>query len=185
MHRETTISREIKLLKNKFELLEKNRQFRSILQKSNNANSSLGDINEDLASGLDSGKFQQRSRSDAASEADSLQADRRRQSAQQQHQARGVKNVRIKLSRLHSVGQIIAPLFRFARPTRARRRGNKVSSAASGAALAASQMVEGDQLGENQQQVASASGGGGNVADAIGTRRGAAKSGLLDRLFKR
>lgn len=34
MHRETVISREIKLLKNKFELLEKNRQFKSILQKS-------------------------------------------------------------------------------------------------------------------------------------------------------
>lgn len=34
MHRETTVSRDIKLLKNKFELLEKNRQFRSILQKS-------------------------------------------------------------------------------------------------------------------------------------------------------
>lgn len=35
MHRETTVSRDIKLIKSKFDLLEKNRQFRSILQKSN------------------------------------------------------------------------------------------------------------------------------------------------------
>lgn len=37
MHRETTISREIKLLKNKFELLEKDRHLKSILHKSTGA----------------------------------------------------------------------------------------------------------------------------------------------------
>lgn len=53
MHRETTISREIKLLKNKFELLEKNRQFRSILQsKPNTKSGDSGSVN-DATSGLD------------------------------------------------------------------------------------------------------------------------------------
>lgn len=46
MHRETTVSRDIKLLKNKFELLEKNRQFKSVLQKSGQ-NKKSSDNNED------------------------------------------------------------------------------------------------------------------------------------------
>lgn len=49
MHRETTVSRDIKLLKNKFDLLEKNRQFKVILQKSNQTKqktSDNGSINE-------------------------------------------------------------------------------------------------------------------------------------------
>lgn len=54
MHRETTISRDIKLLKTKFEILEKNRQFRSLLQqsKSNEKSGDTGSTN-DTASGLD------------------------------------------------------------------------------------------------------------------------------------
>lgn len=43
MHRETTISREIKLLKNKFELLEKNRQFKGILQQKSGDNNTNSD----------------------------------------------------------------------------------------------------------------------------------------------
>lgn len=50
MHRETTISREIKLLKTKFELLEKNRQFRGIFQKSSN-NPKSGDTSGELHDG--------------------------------------------------------------------------------------------------------------------------------------
>lgn len=46
-HRETTISRDIKLLKNKFELLEKNRQFKSLLQKSIQSKKSCDNSNND------------------------------------------------------------------------------------------------------------------------------------------
>lgn len=51
MHRETTVSREIKLIKNKFELLEKSRQFKSILQKSNAVHLGSLESNEALSNG--------------------------------------------------------------------------------------------------------------------------------------
>lgn len=142
MHRETTISREIKLLKNKFELLEKNRQFRSILQKTSNTssgsnmmNTTGGDNSDDLASGLDSNDFS-RTRSEATSEADSRRQSssqpQLQQQGQQQSSSKGTKNVRIKLSKLGTLSQIFAPLWRTRRrPTRVRRKSNKVSSISS------------------------------------------------------
>lgn len=45
MHRETVVARELKLLKNKFDLLEKSRQFRSILHKSKDNNNSTTNNN--------------------------------------------------------------------------------------------------------------------------------------------
>lgn len=50
MHRELTVSREIKLIKNKFELLEKSRQFRSVLQKSNTTHLGSIESNDELSS---------------------------------------------------------------------------------------------------------------------------------------
>lgn len=136
MHRETTISREIKLLKNKFELLEKNRQFRSILQKSSNhtlvSTSDNANNNDDLNCGIDPNDFQRGQRvSEQTGDAESSMAsDRRRGSLSDRHDQlkRGSKSVRIKLSKLHSFGQYLAPLFKIKRRPKVRLKSNKVSS---------------------------------------------------------
>lgn len=131
MHRETTISREIKLLKNKFELLEKNRQFKSIFQKSNGGSNSntannavLGDNNEE--NGLDSANISRTRASEANSEVDSLLADKRRSSVQRQ---RGVKSVRINLSKLQTpLSKILTSILTFSRTRKIGRRSNRVAS---------------------------------------------------------
>lgn len=127
MHRETTISREIKLLKNKFELLEKSRQFRSILQKSNSSNNA-SDINEDLASGLDPTNA---SRSEANSVADSLTIEK------QTKVQKSTKSVRIKLPKLRSpLGQLFSPILNL-RDLSARflKRSNRVATMTATAAV--------------------------------------------------
>lgn len=132
MHRETTISREIKLLKNKFDLLEKSRQFRSILQKSNNNNLNLtSDNNEDLLSASDLNESQ-RMKSEATSEAGSFQADAKRAGPSKQTKGSSPKNVRIRLPALQSISKFLAPLLKLKRPDgRLRRKSNRVSSLAS------------------------------------------------------
>lgn len=132
MHRETTISREIKLLKNKFDLLEKSRQFRSILQKSNNNNLNLStDNNDDLLSGSELNDSQ-RMKSEATSEAGSFQADAKRIGPSKQTKSSSPKNVRIRLPALQSIGKFLEPLLRLKRPaSRLRRKSNRVSSLAS------------------------------------------------------
>lgn len=131
MHRETTISREIKLLKNKFELLEKNRQFRSILQKSNNSNliASTSDNNDPdlICAGLEANESQ-RTRSEATSEAGSLQQEGGGGSGQAQSGRRASKSVRIKLSKFRSLSGLLAPLFGKKYRKRGRRKNNRVSS---------------------------------------------------------
>lgn len=162
MHRETIISREIKLLKNKFEALEKNRQFRGMLQKSTLSGDTPA--NDDLNSGLDGsadGLGRKRSETGTtltASELDSLGAggggalgvggalgggvggggggglgeDKRQAGASSG--GGGRKNVRIKMSNLGALSQILEPLFRFTSrrkrglTRRARRKSNRVSS---------------------------------------------------------
>lgn len=142
MHRETTISREIKLLKNKFELLEKSRQFRSLLQKSNtNTTSDLAGADDSLA--FDSSMNDSlRTRSEGTSEAGSYPGERTQSSAglggglasssQQQHSGRSnkKKSVHIKLSKLHTLGRLFAPLFGMKKSANKvrRRRSNRVSS---------------------------------------------------------
>lgn len=160
MHRETTISREIKLLKNKFELLEKNRQFRSILQKSSNnsqtSNSNVTcDTNDDLTNGLDHPNVLQRTKSEAISETDSFMTDKRQASLSQQ-KLRGSKNVRIKLSKLNTISRLFAPLFRNIKaPVRVRRKSNKISSVNS---YLTSSLVLESSAEHKQQPVASDSG---------------------------
>lgn len=140
MHRETTISREIKLLKNKFELLERNRQFRSILQKSN-ANHS--DINDDLISGLDPNDHS-RQRSEVTSQASgsTLQAT----AGGQQVGSDGVgvgpshltsrgKRPKAKASRFGVLKNLVTPLLVFAgkKPKRSDwQKSNKVSALETG-----------------------------------------------------
>lgn len=147
MHRETTISREIKLLKNKFELLEKNRQFKSILQKSgNNFNSIAGDTNtnDDLNLGLESNKFQTNNSATTATRtrsetnaSDSLQlvedgddhySRNGSNKFQKQLRNRSVKNVRIKLSKLNQIGRFVTRLFKLADGNKLRKKSNRVSS---------------------------------------------------------
>lgn len=144
MHRETTISREIKLLKNKFELLEKNRQFKSILQKSSNSfNSIASDTNiNDLNLGLESNEFQTndtaatRTRSETKN-SDSLQSAKdggdlsvRNSSNQFQNKQkfRSVKNVRMKLSRFNQIGKFVTRLFKPAKGNKLRKKSNRISS---------------------------------------------------------
>jgi hypothetical protein len=150
MHRETIISREIKLLKNKFEILEKNRQFRGMLQKSTSVSADgAGAPSEDLISGLEgSADGANRKRSETGtmltmSELDSFGAagladDRRQTMITSSSSAKGArKSVRIKMSNLGGgLGQIFGPLLRLtSRPKRRamasrskRRKSNKVSS---------------------------------------------------------
>lgn len=135
MHRETTISREIKLLKNKFELLEKSRQFRSILQKSSSGNLTLSSDNQnELGDSLaDSNELTQRRSSELASETNSLQPNGAagRNNKGQGADKPAAKSVRIKLSKLHTIGQLMAPIFgNFKRTKKVRRRSNRVSSVA-------------------------------------------------------
>lgn len=129
MHRETTISREIKLLKNKFELLEKNRQFRSILQKSSNNNASdMGELdsNNDHISNTD----YSRTRSEATSEgtlSDSAQMTSGAGKKSAANRKSGRKSVRIKtFSKLSSMKQLISPMIR---PLKTKlKNNNKVAS---------------------------------------------------------
>lgn len=148
MHRETTISREIKLLKNKFELLEKNRQFKSIFQKSANSFNSIADdtnINDDI--GLDSNNEFQTNNSTAATTtrtrsetnaSDSLQLDKDVSNSlkgfssnklqKQQQRNRSVRNVQVKLSKLNSIGKFITRLFGPTNGSRLGKKSNRVSS---------------------------------------------------------
>lgn len=128
MHRETTISREIKLLKNKFELLEKNRQFRSILQKSNanttSDNSELDSTNDHLL-----GSDFARSKSEVTSEG-TIQSDSTQSNNNLNKKSiggkRSKKNVRIKsLSKLGSLRQFVEPILN---PLKFKKGKNKVSS---------------------------------------------------------
>lgn len=121
MHRETTISREIKLLKNKFELLEKNRQFRSILQKSNSNNLTItSDNNEDL---LESDEL--RRKSEATSEANLSQSERLGQTSDTQ------KRTKLRLSKLAVFSRLAKRLFVIRQPGKLSRKSNKIFSAAS------------------------------------------------------
>lgn len=200
MHRETTISREIKLLKNKFELLEKNRQFRSILQKSNtqSGNPNLSDINnEDLASGLDSSELQT-NRSGATSEADSM--------LQLEHKLGNVsglrgssrlplgaaKSVRIKLTKLNSLSQLISPIVSVfgssssrRRSTGKRRKSNRVSSIT--AATGSATLPTADGIGiEAPRDAQGGSGelqGKGDMPTSGGAKQ--ERRGFLSRLFRR
>lgn len=145
MHRETTISREIKLLKNKFELLEKNRQFKSIFQKSATSfNSIAGDtnINDDI--GLDSNSEFQTNNSTATTTtrtrsetntSDSLQSDKNvtnglneNKSQKQQQRTRSVRSVQVKLSKLNSIGKFVTRLFGPPNGSRLGKKSNRVSS---------------------------------------------------------
>lgn len=128
MHRETIISREIKLLKNKFELLEKNRQFRSLLSQKSNGASDLGARDDsDLISGLDSSDFMARKRSETGTTITTTTtsttanddeqgigklsgADASKGSGAKRS---GGKNVRIRMSKLETIGQIFGPLLKF------------------------------------------------------------------------
>lgn len=188
MHRETTISREIKLLKNKFELLEKSRQFRSILQKSSAAPAatSLGGDGADDSLALDSSmNDSQRTRSEATSEADSYRDERNQltaggilsalsTSSSSAHHPGGAggrsnkkKSVQIKLSKLNEIGRLIAPLFNIRRSSNRmrRRRSNRVSSIAPTAnnaidGAAGAETTDGDRavVAGQQQEAASVEG---------------------------
>ena len=108
-HRETIISREIKLLKTKFELLEKNRQFRTILQKSDIETTTASD---DLTNGLaDDGV--QRTRSEATiSEMSRFSETETSSKTMGLASGRVPKSVRIKLSRWNPFSRLIAPFKR-------------------------------------------------------------------------
>lgn len=137
MHRETIISREIKLLKNKFEILEKNRQFRTMFQKSNQILS--GDsANDDLIGGSldESGDLMSRKRSETTT-MDSLGVDRARMSsslvgAEKSRFVSSTKGLGMNMSKLRGLTKILAPLFgpskRRSASSRVPRRNNKVSS---------------------------------------------------------
>lgn len=140
MNRETIISREIKLLKNKFEVLEKNRQFRTMFQKSPLAN---GTADEDLNSGLDgSADGNARKRSETGTTLTASELDDKRQGGANSSgggggPGGGVKGVRIKMSKLGGLGQLFEPIFGSKRSKKSggrfkgRRKSNKVSSIAS------------------------------------------------------
>lgn len=146
MHRETTISREIKLLKNKFELIEKNRQFKPIFQKSNSNNTASGDNNEEI--GIDSADASRARASEVNSEVDSLLTDKRRSSIQRQ---KGVKSVRIRLAKLPMpLSRILTPILSFGRTGKIGRRSNRVASLGATQTSSSkdqdpSTLVEGDQ----------------------------------------
>lgn len=143
MHRETIISREIKLLKNKFEVLEKNRQFRGMLQKSTlNSGDSANVPSDDLNSGLEGstdGTDRKRSETGTTLTGSELDpfgvgsgGDRRQQAGSSPG---GGKSVRIKMSNLSGLSQMFEPLLRFGSRRRSRnaarrgrRKSNKVSS---------------------------------------------------------
>lgn len=157
MHRETIISREIKLLKNKFEALEKNRQFRSMLQKSSQAVASGDSANDDLTSGLDgSSELSSRKRSETttvqACELDSLGRSGElggALSAGADSSKGAGKSVRIKMSRLGGLGRLFAPLFGSRRRhrvgSRMRRKSNRVSSVAEVAGVEVAEAAPPDQ----------------------------------------
>lgn len=134
MHRETTISREIKLLKNKFELLEKNRQFRSILQKSGTSRSSIvGDTSisgfDDVNLGLDSNEFKTtsstRTRNSETTTNGSIQLKKgtieesgdlvkgSSQLEKQKKRKRSIKGAHLLGFRLNPISGFITKLFRF------------------------------------------------------------------------
>lgn len=126
MHRETIVSREIKLLKNKFDALEKNRQFRSLLQKSHTLTSSSDNLNDDLSNGLDSP-----SQATGDGQAGATGAERRRSSVHQMSAdaARGIKGA---LSRFGFFKRLFEPILA-RNPFRGRNRrrnnnGNKVAA---------------------------------------------------------
>lgn len=181
MHRETTISREIKLLKNKFELLEKSRQFRSILQKSNNNNLNLSsDNNEDLLSVSDLGESQ-RMKSEVTSEAGSYQADMRQGTSKTQS-VKGLasKNVKIKIPMLQSIGKFLAPLLTLKRSdTRLRRKSNRVSSLAS---MNPSIEIPNDL--SNGEVTADIEHANNNGIGSIGGNKSKKKRGFFKGLFK-
>lgn len=138
MHRETTISREIKLLKSKFELLEKNRQFRSILQKSN-VNSDFNEdqlnvsVNDGITSDYNRNRLSEQTGDASLSSQTDDKSSLRTSALPRTSGLRGArKNVRIKLSRLTSIKQLFADILDplKARLISSRRRTNKVASVA-------------------------------------------------------
>lgn len=128
-HRETTTSREIKLLKNKFELLEKSRQFRSIMQKSqlngNLHNSS--DTFEDANSFAGAANAAEDANESRTSEVDSQQAANRADQSERNNSTRS-KSVRIKLPKMISISRLLSSMLKPKRAKFVSGRSNRVSS---------------------------------------------------------
>jgi len=135
MHRETIISREIKLLKNKFELLEKNRQFRSLLGQKSSASTSDtntggaaagGRDDLDLTSGLESSDFataagaaRKRPSEIGSSITTNLSEDQFVKSnsdffdsTESSRRSAGKKSVRISMTQFGKIGSILAPVMK-------------------------------------------------------------------------
>lgn len=141
MHRETTIAREIELLKSKFEILEKNKQFKSILQKSGNSFNLIGcdtDIHTDINLGLQSSGFQtNNATATSANAGDSLQLSRddgnlqgRNDSNQIQEKQKNQsgKKIRMKLSKFKQIAEFVTSLFKPSISDKLSRKKNRVSA---------------------------------------------------------
>lgn len=214
MHRETIISREIKLLKNKFEVLEKNRQFKTMLQKSGADSSANDDLNSGLDSSFDEAAHRKRSETGTmltVSEIDSFGvgaggggAD----GANMDDKLRGLgssvgaKSVRIKMSNLSGLSQVFSPLLgslgkrrRGGNGSRSRRKSNKVSSimttdAGDSAAnelmtAAVNQLQDQSQLASNHSNPAAGAAGESTDSRFVVSSPATKKPSFFGRLFKR
>jgi len=174
MHRETIISREIKLLKNKFELLEKNRQFKSILQKSN----SSSENNQDPSAYLDLSDIK-----DAPSESGSYQqATGRSSTVNQTQQAKGTTgSIRRKLPRFHAIGSLLGSLC----TKNIKIRKNRVISSDSTRVDQPQKYTDNESARQVQLPTARRTSGGEQIEESTDVAKSETKrGGLLANLFK-